>query len=163
VRSGSAAALAALALLWVTAGMRSAWLYEGGLAVAGVSAAVAIASVVAAPESLPARLLSRRPVVRIGRLSYSLYLWHWPVHVYATHAWARLGRPLMVTAELAVTLVLGAASFALIETPTRRIRRPVALAAPLLACGLLVLAGTVYARPAPPAEQQTGVVVHGRP
>jgi peptidoglycan/LPS O-acetylase OafA/YrhL len=155
-----AVAAAALTLLWMLAGMAAAWLYEGGLAVAGVSAAVVIATVVAAPDSAPARLLRRRPVVRIGRLSYSLYLWHWPVHVFATHAWTRLGGPLMVTAEVAVTLALGAASFALVETPARRIRRPVALAAPLFACGLLI-AAAVYARPAPPPEQQTGVVVHG--
>jgi hypothetical protein len=33
----------------------------------------------------------------------------------------------------------------------------------LPACGVLAVAGTVHARPAPPAEQRTGVVVHGRP
>jgi peptidoglycan/LPS O-acetylase OafA/YrhL len=69
----------------------------------------------------------------------------------------------MVTGEIVLTFVLATASFALIETPTRRLRRPLALATPLLACGLLVLGSAVYARPAPPAEQQTGVVVHGRP
>jgi peptidoglycan/LPS O-acetylase OafA/YrhL len=156
-------AVIALVLLWATAGLRDPWLYEGGLVVAGVSAAVVIAYLVAAPTSAPARLLSSRPVVWVGRISYSLYLWHWPVHVFATHEWTGLVRPLMVTGEIVLTFVLATASFALIETPTRRLRRPLALATPLLACGLLVLGSAVYARPAPPAEQQTGVVVHGRP
>jgi peptidoglycan/LPS O-acetylase OafA/YrhL len=161
-RAGFVLAVAALAVLWATAAVGSAWLYEGGLAVAGVSAAAVIAFLVGAPGSVPARLLGSRPVVWLGRLSYSLYLWHWPVHVYAAHAWTRLGHPLLVTAELAVTLMLSVASFALVEQPARRLR-PVALAAPLLACGLLVLTSAAATRPAPPAEQRTGVVVHGRP
>jgi peptidoglycan/LPS O-acetylase OafA/YrhL len=158
-------ALAAIALvgLWATAGIQTGWLYEGGLLVAGVSAAIVIAHLVAVPGSVPARVLGARPVVWIGRLSYSLYLWHWPVHVYATHRWSRLDRPLLQATEIAVTLALGFASFHWVETPARRIRRPFVLATPLLACGLVVLASTMFARPGAPAEQETGVVVHGRP
>ncbi len=36
--------------------------------------------IAAGPESLVNRqLLARAPMVFVGRLSYSLYLWHWPV------------------------------------------------------------------------------------
>ncbi|HZE30754.1 MAG TPA: acyltransferase, partial [Actinoallomurus sp.] len=73
-RVALAVALAALAVLWATARIQAPWLYEGGLATAGVAAAVVIGSLVAVPGCLPARLLRMRPVVWIGRLSYSLYL-----------------------------------------------------------------------------------------
>lgn len=39
----------------------------------------AAAIIVGSSEGLTSRLLSWRPVVFVGRISYSLYLWHWPV------------------------------------------------------------------------------------
>ncbi|MGC6464401.1 MAG: acyltransferase family protein [Akkermansiaceae bacterium] len=33
----------------------------------------------------PGKLLSLRPVVFIGKISYSLYLWHWPLLVFGKH------------------------------------------------------------------------------
>lgn len=161
-RSSFALALASLAVLWAVARIEASWLYEGGLVLAGVSAALVIAYLVAAPGAVAGRLLGARPVVWIGRLSYSLYLWHWPVHVYATHT-AHPGGPVMIAGELAATLALGVLSFALVERPTRRIRHPVVLASPLLACAALVLCSAVLVRPAAPVEQQTGVTVHGHP
>jgi peptidoglycan/LPS O-acetylase OafA/YrhL len=160
VRPALVVAVLALAVLWSVARIEAPWLYEGGLAVAGAAAAIVIACVVAMPGSPASRLLSTRPVLWIGRLSYSLYLWHWPVHVYATHRWTQLDRPLRVSAELAATLILSMVSFALVERPTRRIRRPVVLAPALLACGLLVFTGATAGRSAPPVEQQDGVTVH---
>ena len=157
------AALSALAVLWSTAAIEAPWLYAGGLAVAGVAAAIVIASLVAVPDGPVARVLRARPVVYLGRLSYSLYLWHWPVHVFAVHRHTHLARPLVVAGELAATLLLSALSFHFVETPTRRVRRPLVLVPPLLACGTLVLAGATYAHPKPPAEQRTGVTVHGGP
>ncbi|MFB9839735.1 acyltransferase family protein, partial [Actinoallomurus acaciae] len=156
-------AVAALTVLWATARIEAPWLYGGGLVVAGVAAAVVVASLVAMPGCPAARLLRTRPVVYVGRLSYSLYLWHWPVHVFAVHRYAHLAWPLQVAGELAATFVLSALSFHFVETPARRVRRPLALAAPLLTCGLLLLAGAMYAQPKPPAEQETGVTVHGGP
>jgi peptidoglycan/LPS O-acetylase OafA/YrhL len=160
VRSALVVAVLALAVLWSVAGIEAPWLYEGGLAVAGAAAATLIAGIVTMPGSRAARFLTAWPVLWTGRLSYSLYLWHWPVHVYATHRWTHVDRPLRVSAELAATLVLSILSFTLVERPTRRIRRPAVLAPALLACGLLVFAGAATGRSAPPVEQQDGVTVH---
>jgi len=154
-------AAAVLALLWATAAIQASWLYEGGLAAAGVSAALVIAYVVAVPGSAVARFLGSRPVVAVGRLSYSLYLWHWPVHIYAIHSGAGLGRPLRVAAEIAATLVLSCLSFVLFEQPARRVRRPALLVVPLCAGALLILGSALCLQPRPPVEEQSGVIVHG--
>ena len=161
VRASFVLAIAALALLWATAAIKSPWLYEGGLGVAGVAAALVIAYVVAVPVSAGARFLGTRPVVAVGRLSYSLYLWHWPVHVYAIHRWTRLGRPLLIIGELGATLLLSYLSFALFEQRARRARRPGFVAIPLLACAVLIAGSALCFQPEPPAAEQSGVIVHG--
>jgi peptidoglycan/LPS O-acetylase OafA/YrhL len=40
-------------------------------------------------QGLVTRFLATRPMVSIGLISYSLYLWHWPVFVYLRHLTAR--------------------------------------------------------------------------
>jgi peptidoglycan/LPS O-acetylase OafA/YrhL len=65
-----------------------------------------------------ARLLSLRPMVWIGGLSYSLYLWHWPLLVAAMAHWNHLGvgRGLLVVAASVVPAWL---SQRLVENPLR--------------------------------------------
>jgi peptidoglycan/LPS O-acetylase OafA/YrhL len=150
-----------LTVLWTVARIDAAWLYRGGLCGAGVSAAFVICYVVTVPGSVAARLLGSRPLVLIGRLSYSLYLWHWPVHIYASHRWTRLDRPVMLAGEVVLTFGLSVLSFALVEEPARRVRRVAVLAPPLLACAVLVLGSALFFQPEPPTEEQTGVIVHG--
>ena len=95
-------------------------------------------------ETSLARVLAWRPFQEIGRLSYSWYLWHWPVLVYA-HAlgWAetlpaRLGL-------LGASLVLAEMSYRFVEDPVRhhpaltgraRAGRSLAMAVVLTAVGV---------------------------
>ena len=64
------------------------------------------------------RLLSTAPAVGIGRVSYSLYLWHWPVFVL--FRWT-VGLESMGTRALAfaLALALAVASYRLVERPLR--------------------------------------------
>ncbi len=66
------------------------------------------------------RLLALRPIVWIGLISYSLYLWHWPVLVAARVQNGSADLPAM-TAMICVFLsvLLAAASLYLIERPFR--------------------------------------------
>src|SRR5262245_24002873 len=69
---------------------------------------------------LTQRLLSARPVVFVGLISYSLYLWHWPFIVFAKYlTFGTLSRP-MRASLLALIFAVAVASWRLIETPLRR-------------------------------------------
>lgn len=65
------------------------------------------------------RLLSSLPFVAIGRISYSVYLWHWPIMVF----WRIRSGPIEGAVEtatvIALSLAAGALSYWLIETPFR--------------------------------------------
>ncbi|KQX07557.1 hypothetical protein ASC59_07390 [Leifsonia sp. Root1293] len=97
----------------------------------------------------PTRLVAIRPVQWIGDISYSLYLWHWPLIVILPFA---LGHPLGRTSligVLVVSIVLAWLSKVLIEDRTRSLRfltsRPamVTLTATVVATGL-VFSSSVY-------------------
>ncbi len=69
-----------------------------------------------------ASVLSHRAVVFVGKISYSLYLWHWPVLAFAHYA---LGQELSysVLAICALLIVLlSLASYYLIEQPLRHLQ-----------------------------------------
>ncbi|GAB4447833.1 MAG: acyltransferase family protein [Anaerolineae bacterium] len=64
------------------------------------------------------KLLSLRPLQEIGRLSYSWYLWHWPVLVFATANNSRLSLPAKL-GLLGVSLIIAEASYRFVENPIR--------------------------------------------
>jgi peptidoglycan/LPS O-acetylase OafA/YrhL len=64
------------------------------------------------------KLLEQRAVVGIGRLSYSLYLWHWPVFVIFLWTVGLDSAPLRLCA-LVLVFGLAAASYAFVERPFR--------------------------------------------
>jgi len=71
---------------------------------------------------LPGRMLACRPLVFIGLISYSLYLWHWPALVFAKY-WlqAEPGAAFRGSLLLA-SLGLAALSWKYVELPFRRRR-----------------------------------------
>ncbi|WP_165491616.1 acyltransferase family protein [Stutzerimonas kirkiae] len=73
--------------------------------------------------SLASRLLSTRAMVFIGAISYSLYLWHWPIIVFVRYLFVdELNLP---WAGFVLVATFGCALFTYycIEQPCRRIRR----------------------------------------
>ena len=57
------------------------WIWNGGLVVIAGGAGLVVVGSVRAPDGLVARVLARHPLRWLGIISYSLYLWHWPVIV----------------------------------------------------------------------------------
>ncbi len=64
------------------------------------------------------RVVGWRPLVSVGDLAYSWYLWHWPLIVFARFTWPRSAGVLVAAAVLA--LVPAMLSFAWVEQPLRR-------------------------------------------
>lgn len=72
-------------------------------------------------STLVGRLLSMRAVVFVGLISYSLYLWHWPIMAYARYL-VLDPPPLMMTLAVAASFGIACLSWRWIEQPIRQQR-----------------------------------------
>lgn len=64
-------------------------------------------------------LLRWKPALWLGGLSYSLYLWHWPLLVAAGWQWGELGQKRALLVVL-IAVIPAWLSYKLVETPVRR-------------------------------------------
>jgi peptidoglycan/LPS O-acetylase OafA/YrhL len=98
------------------------------------------------------RVLESKPVVSIGLISYSLYLWHWPL--LALDRALRVGEtPLAVRLGLvAAAFLLAAASYRYVETPFRQVRGRKRVVGVGVLC-LLALSGGAWAYASRPVPQ----------
>lgn len=86
------------------------------------------------------RLLGMAPLAFCGLISYSLYLWHWPLIVYARYADLPWTAPTLILGSL-LLIGLSILSWRYVETPFRDPASPLKRhAVPVLLCGLVVLA-----------------------
>ncbi|MSO37898.1 MAG: acyltransferase [Acidimicrobiia bacterium] len=107
-------------------------------------------------------LLGLRPCTRIGDISYSWYLWHWPLIVFAAALWPTQDSAKLIAA--AISLPVAWASWRFVESPIRsndawRGRRALGLAGvcvlvPVVACIILLYA------PDPPASGSTKALLN---
>ncbi|GAB3805439.1 hypothetical protein GCM10027605_31420 [Micromonospora zhanjiangensis] len=151
---GALAALGAVAtaLLWTTADGGSRWLYRGGLTVAALATAAVVGHVVLSPRSPTARVLALPPLVALGRISYGIYLWHWPLFQWLTAERVGLTGGALLGARCAATMIAATASYLLVERPIRRARRlPVRAGAAVTATAAVTAAAVAVFATVPPA------------
>ena len=169
---GSVAAAVAVGVGIAVAGGLSPWIWNGGVEVLAVCAAIVIVGTIRSPDGALARALALGPVRWLGRVSYSVYLWHWPVIVFMTGATTGLSGAPLLAARLAATMAAATASYYLVERPLRRADwgtwgRRALVPAGLAGTAALVLAATVApvtASTAPvqvPVAARSGVAVAG--
>lgn len=124
---------------------------EGTGALPGLVLGCAGAALIVWPKveaGIAARVLGSPLPLAIGLMSYSLYLWHWPLLVLMTNYYY-FGMPVPAAAMVgyfAVLALLSIASWLLIETPFRKLRSsdiPTVGAGVLLAAAVVVGAWTV--------------------
>lgn len=71
-------------------------------------------------ENVVSRLIGLEPLNYIGRISYSLYLVHWPIIVFARQLYPDAPLLIFLGGTIAASLGLAAFSYHFVETPTRR-------------------------------------------
>ncbi|HEX9530225.1 MAG TPA: acyltransferase family protein [Acidimicrobiales bacterium] len=146
---GTAALGGAAGWLWAVVRVdgTASWLYRGGLPALALAIAAVIAHAVMVPAGVTAKVLSLAPLRALGRISYGVYLWHWPLFLTLTRARTGLGGWSLFALRIAVTLAVSMASYWAVELPVRRGLLPhwrSALALPAAVAGVcaLVLATT---------------------
>jgi len=110
------ASIAVIGVLMATVHVADARLYQGGLAVTTIASAVIIAVVMRPNGLFVKKFFSQELFVEIGRRSYGLYLWHWPIFV-VVHA-RDSGNRLAVA--LALTVIINEFVYQYVEIPTRQ-------------------------------------------
>ena len=94
----------------------------------------------AGPTALVGRYaLANRPMVFVGKISYPLYLWHWPLFAFAWLAYGQKPPVMAMYPLIAASFLFAWATYTLVEKPIRfGIRSPrvgLVLAAAVLAIG----------------------------
>ena len=156
----SVAAVAGLALVFAAirlANSSSAWLFPWGLLAVDAATVTVIAAAVLAPGTLASRLLSVAPLRATGRISYGLYLWHFPLFLWLDTGTTGLSGLSLLAVRVAVTVGVSIVSYVFVEQPIRQRRRPgwlIGSLAPVgaaAAIGSLLAASAATALPAAPA------------
>ena len=156
-----AAGFAVMIAMWATTGGQSPWLYRGGFLLMALSVAAVLASVCAQPRAGLARLLSLAPLVALGKISYGVYLFHWPLFLLLDHQHTGMSGASLLITRLAATLGMATASYVLLEEPIRkrRLRLPhPRLTLPLTAgfvVTAIVLVATLPGAGSPPEQSFT--------
>ncbi|WP_068253908.1 acyltransferase family protein [Janibacter corallicola] len=97
------------------------WVYPWGYLLFNTGFVVLVLGVVEiAPGGLLARVMSVGPLVWVGKLSYSLYLVHWPVIVLLDESVTGLDGMALFALRMAISFPLAAGSYYFIENPVRR-------------------------------------------
>ena len=92
--------------------------FPGGAALLPVGGTALVIFAAATGSRSPTRLLRLRPIQHIGDVSYSIYLWHWPLIVFWGYVVGMLG-PVDYLSIIATTIVLATVTKVLVEDPFR--------------------------------------------
>ena len=124
-RALGAVGAAFIALVAASANRSDGWLFEGGYTLVALATASVLCAVLD-EHSTVAQLLGQRLPRAVGRLSYSIYLWHVLVFLAVQRAWPQHSSLARAGGGLGLTAVASVFSYYVVEQPfLRRKRRPV--------------------------------------
>jgi peptidoglycan/LPS O-acetylase OafA/YrhL len=148
-------------VLWTKLSSNDPLAYRGGFLLVALATSAILLSVVCSQRSLLARALSFAPLRNVGKISYGMYLWYYPMFIYIDHARTGLtGYPLFFVRS-AATLTVAVMSFYVLERPIRQrtiLRGWKGILAPPVAVGAVVIA--LFATTATPALATASIPLH---
>ncbi len=99
------------------------FVYNGGFALISICTALLIVDLLLFPSRI-SRFFEFAPLVWIGKISYGLYLWHFPIFE-VTHKFAdgKVSPVLYKVSGFVITLLVATASYYLLELPFLRLKR----------------------------------------
>lgn len=153
VRTGLTAAsvvvFAITVYLWTSVPLDSLWLYQGGFFAFSLLTATLMTALYVRTGPL-ATIFSWAPFAALGRITYGIYLFQWPIFLWLDEERTGLSRWPLLVLQLALILGLSTASYHLIELPIRAGRmlpdRKALLVAPSLAAAICAGVFVVSAR-----------------
>jgi hypothetical protein len=151
---GVCGVLGTVGLVWAmtAASSDATWLYRFGFLGIDIAVAALILTCVATPGSLIPRALSIAPLRFVGRLSYGIYIWHFPLFLWLNAgSTGQVGRSLVVL-RIVATFAAAMLSYVIVEQPVRQRRLPRWILRPLVpvaaaAAAVSLITATAAARP----------------
>jgi len=138
-----------LGLVSVFSNFSAPWLYHFGFLTIAI-AALAIVLAAMANSAVVSKTFEFRGLCVLGLVSYSIYLWHWPVRVFVNQTNTPFDGLSLFCVRIALTAVAATLSFYVIEKPFRRAKNPGRVALTSVVGMVVALAAVwVISRPVP--------------
>jgi peptidoglycan/LPS O-acetylase OafA/YrhL len=114
-------AVALIAVAMAGTDFASPIMHEGGFTILAATTALLLVNLVVGKKGILTAMLESKPLVWIGRISYGLYLWHYPVFKWIRYAAAPW--PVKLALALLATFAVASLSFYLMERPLLRLKK----------------------------------------
>lgn len=124
-------ALATLLGLFVVTAEPEPFAYLGGMSVGVLAAGALIAHLELTPMGVLGRILALQPLPAIGRISYGLYLFHYPIALYLYEQADRT--PAGFGLKLGLSFAVATSSYLMVERPALRLKQYFRADAPAVA------------------------------
>jgi peptidoglycan/LPS O-acetylase OafA/YrhL len=120
VRVAGIVGVIGLGVLWHKVGLLHPFVFHGGtVANAALTSLVIVACVQAVP-GVAARLLGVWPLRNLGKISYGVYLYHWPLFLWLDRERTGWSSGVLFVVRVALVIAVATVSYHLVEVPFRK-------------------------------------------